>query len=764
MTDHYKPVVLCVLDGWGIDDSKSNKYNAIGQARTPCWDFLLKNFPNSRLLTSGSAVGLPDGQMGNSEVGHMTIGSGRIILQDLLRINKSISDGSLAQHSYLQALVKDYKNSDHAVHLFGLCSDGGVHSHIDHLIFLIEFLNQNNIKVKLHLFLDGRDVAPNSSGIFLKKIQDVVKQSKNVQIASIAGRFYAMDRDNKWDRTELSYKAIVEAKADKITNIEDYIAGQYDKGIFDEFIPPVIIDDYQGIKDNDSVIFSNFRSDRIRQLAKSILFSKFDHFKKKNIKLKHKLGMTHYSKELNKYLKVLFPEQNLENNLGQIVSVSGKKQLRIAETEKYAHVTFFFNGGVEEAYSGEDRVLVPSPNVRTYDLQPEMSSYLLTEELIKAIESKKYDLIIINYASGDMVGHSGNMEAAIKAAEVIDDCLSKIYKVIKATNSMLMITADHGNLEHMFDEKNQLPHTSHTTNPVPFVVVANNLCKTKKSLPEGNLSDVAPTVLDVLGLETPQEMTGKSLVKNIKIKKESFFDNCMSIFLALLIALLIRTIIFEPYSIPSGSMKPNFLVGDYLFVSKYRYGFSNTSILFEPDLIEDRILDIHKPQRGDVVVFKPDHSYYSNMLDRLLGVNYIKRLIGLPGDKVQVKEGVVYINGERIERKEDGVFVDTDGSVLKKYVETLPDGKSYAVLEESDDNAWDNTGVYVVPEGHYFFMGDNRDHSIDSRFLKGPIGFVPYDKIIGKAEIVIFSNPRSILDIFRFPFAFNKDRFFVLVN
>lgn len=762
MSDHYKSVVLCILDGWGINPD--SQYNAIKQAKTPSWNFFLQNFPHTELLTSGEAVGLPHGQMGNSEVGHMTIGSGRIILQDLLRINQSIKNESLTQHPSLLKLIKDHQKSKKAIHLLGLCSDGGVHSHINHLLFLAKYLSENELKVRLHLFLDGRDVTPSSAAEYLNQIDNLTTSSRNIEIASISGRFYAMDRDNRWERTELAYKAIAEASAPKFSNWQKYLEHQYKNNISDEFAIPGIMENYHGIEENDSILFFNFRSDRIRQLAKSILFSKFDHFKSKALKLKHKIGMTHYSNELSKTLTVLFPEQKITNNLGEILSLNNKRQLRLAETEKYAHVTFFFNGGMEENYPGEDRILVPSPNVRTYDLQPEMSSHQVTDELVKAIKSGKYDLIVVNYANADMVGHSGKMDAAIKAVEAIDHCLEKIYQATKETESLLLISSDHGNIESMFNQENNTYHTSHTTNPVPLIIIANELFQKKLSLPKGDLSDIAPTILDAMNINKPNEMTGKSMLAKEDNKTASFFENVMSILWALLIALLIRTIIFEPYSIPSGSMKPNFLVGDYLFVSKFQYGLSNTSILFEPNLIKKRILEFKQPERGEVIVFKPEHKHYNGLSDRILGINYIKRLIGLPGDEIQVKEGIVYINGKMLERKRAGTFTDTDGSVLKKYIETMPNGVSYEILEESDDNPWDNTGIYKVPAGHYFFMGDNRDHSIDSRFTSGPIGFVPYDKLVGRAEMIVFSNKESIINISRFPFSFIPGRFFIMVK
>lgn len=509
MTEKYKPIVLCILDGWGINKDPNSKYNAIKQARTPCWDFLLDNFPHTELFTSGEDVGLPHGQMGNSEVGHMTIGSGRVIFQDLLRINQSINNSSLEDHPTLKQLIQDHQRNNKSVHLLGLCSNGGVHSHIDHIIYLSKLLSKNNIQVRLHLFLDGRDAPPSSAPTFLKQIEEL--SNKNIKISTISGRFYAMDRDSRWERCELAYKAIAEGVGNKISNWKDYLDSQYQNNIYDEFIVPAAMDDYQGIEENDSLIFTNFRSDRIRQLAQSLLLPKFSKFSKKNINLSHQIGMTDYSTELSKTLKSLFSEQIIENNLGQLVSSNNKKQLRIAETEKYAHVTFFFNGGREENYPGEDRILVPSPNVHTYDLQPEMSAYLVTKELTKAIKSDQYDLIIVNYANTDMVGHSGKMDAAIKAVETIDSCLNEIYKTIKQTDGMLMITSDHGNVEQMFNPKDKVPHTSHTTNPVPLVMVANDLNKNKVSINKGNLSDIAPSILKAMNITKPIEMTGTPL-------------------------------------------------------------------------------------------------------------------------------------------------------------------------------------------------------------------------------------------------------------
>ena len=496
MNNNNNPIILCILDGWGIGRKQDAKYDAIKQASLPCWNYLLKEFPHTELVTSGEAVGLPSGQMGNSEVGHMTIGSGRVIFQDLVRINEAIAGGELAKHPDLNKLIAHHLKHNKAVHLFGLCSDGGVHSHIDHLEFLANLLDNQGIRVKLHLFLDGRDVAPRSAEKYLNRF----KQG----IATISGRFYAMDRDDRLERTQMAYQAIAKAHGNKADNWQVYLKEQYEQNISDEFVVPVILNNYQGIEDGDSLLFTNFRSDRIKQLVHSLLTDKY--------KLAYKIGMTHYSDELSQQLTCLFSEQRINNSLAEVISKNHKKQLRIAETEKYAHVTFFFNGGKEDLYPNEDRILVPSPKVRTYDLKPEMSAVEVTEKLIEAINSKKYDLIVVNYANGDMVGHSGKIEAAIKAVESIDNCLNQLYQATKQNDGILIITADHGNVECMFDQEHDNFHTAHTNNPVPFIIVKNDLFQSKIKLSPGNLSDVAPTILKIMHIKQPSEMTGKSLI------------------------------------------------------------------------------------------------------------------------------------------------------------------------------------------------------------------------------------------------------------
>ncbi len=504
MSDSYKPVVLCILDGWGIGDSKDESCDAIKQAHTPYWNYLLKSFPHSKLSTSGEDVGLPKGQMGNSEVGHMTIGSGRVVYQDLVRINHAIQTGELKNNKALQELISYHIITGKSVHLLGLCSDGGVHSHIDHIIFIAKLLSAKNISVKLHLFLDGRDVSPESAALYLKQVDSLISEFKNIKISTVSGRFYAMDRDSRLDRTELSFRAIAKAEGIKIDNWQDYLESQYSQNISDEFFLPASFKDYTGIHPGDSLLFANFRSDRIRQLVQKLLESYED--------LEFKIGMTHYSSDLDKVLTSLFLPQYIHNGLGEVISLYQKKQLRASETEKYAHVTFFFNGGREEPYLGEDRILVPSPKVKTYDLLPEMASLRLTDELVEAIALQKYDLIIVNYANADMVGHSGKLDKAIEAVEAIDKVLAKLHKAISHVDGILLITADHGNIECMFDKVNNVPHTSHTTNPVPFLLVANDLCQSGISLKDGNLSDIAPTILRIMNIKQPIEMTGSSLL------------------------------------------------------------------------------------------------------------------------------------------------------------------------------------------------------------------------------------------------------------
>lgn len=505
-----KPVLLCILDGWGIGND-SDLSNAIARASTPNYDRFLKKYPNSKIETSGPHVGLPAGQIGNSEVGHMTIGAGRVIFQDLPRINNAINEDRIDQKIQITNLIKKLKESGKDCHLVGLLSDGGVHCHIDHIIAIARILLKNHIKVILHIFLDGRDVEQRSALKYIERIDGLRKEydsfqvfdkaKERIKVATISGRYYAMDRDNNWDRIKLATDAIISAKANKFDNGVTLIQKAYDSGITDEFIKPAVIDDYTGVKDGDGLVICNFRADRIRQIAKAFLDSgKFD----------QRLSMVEYSKDLNDHYQAIFPPIEVNNSLGEVLSKQKLSQLRIAETEKYAHVTFFFSCGLEQEFEGESRILIKSPQVATYDLKPEMSAVEVGEELVKAINSDQFDFIVVNYANADMVGHSGNIIPAIKACEVIDKQLGNLEEAILKQGGVMLITADHGNIEMMIDNKDN-PHTSHTLNPVPLIIIGDN--KISK-LSSGCLSDVAPTILGILGIDIPEEMTGKNLIRN----------------------------------------------------------------------------------------------------------------------------------------------------------------------------------------------------------------------------------------------------------
>jgi 2,3-bisphosphoglycerate-independent phosphoglycerate mutase len=489
-----KPILLCILDGWGIGD-ETDSNNAIARANLPNYQRFFKTYPHSQLETSGLAVGLPEGQMGNSEVGHMTIGAGRVIFQDLPRINNAIKDGSLAKNPKLQKLISDLKASGKPCHLMGLLSDGGVHSHINHIIFLAEFLAKNGVKVFLHAFLDGRDVAQKSALKYLE-------QCKNIKIATVSGRYYAMDRDKNWDRVKLATNAIIFAEGEKFSDVISSVKNSYDNNITDEFVKPCVIAEYSGIKDGDALLFCNFRADRAREISEKLF---------ENANFSSAFSLTEYSEKLNNFYEILFPAVEVKNSLPEILSTRGLTQLRIAETEKYAHVTFFFSCGVEKELQGEERILVKSPAVATYDLKPEMSANEVGEKLRQAITSEKFDFIIVNYANPDMVGHSGLLDPSIKACEAIDAQLGLLEKIILEKNGVMLISADHGNIECMLDE-NHHPHTSHTTNPVPFILIGKNVSGLQ--LTNGALNDIAPTVLHLLQIDQPREMDGKSLIKN----------------------------------------------------------------------------------------------------------------------------------------------------------------------------------------------------------------------------------------------------------
>ncbi|MEX0582357.1 MAG: 2,3-bisphosphoglycerate-independent phosphoglycerate mutase [Sneathiella sp.] len=504
-----RPVMLCILDGWG--HSETTVDNAIAAGNTPNWDQMLATRPHSLLGTSGADVGLPDGQMGNSEVGHMTIGGGRVILQDLPRINHEIETGALSQNSELLDVIAKLKATSGSCHIAGLLSPGGVHSHQHHLVALAKIMDEAGIPVHIHGFMDGRDTPPKSGAGYVNDIVSKLHRLNKCRIATLVGRYFAMDRDTNWDRVEQAYNAIFDGIGTTFTDAVGTLEAAYTAGETDEFITPRIAEGYNGIKDGDAFIMANFRADRARELLTAITDKAFDGFARKNRpQFAAVKGMVEYSAALAEAVPALFPPVDVRKTLGEVVAASGKTQLRIAETEKYAHVTFFLNGGEERIYEGEERLLVPSPKVATYDLKPEMSAFEVRDKLVEAIQSGKFDLIVVNFANPDMVGHTGVMEAAIEAVEVIDDCIGKLSEAIEAAGGVMMITADHGNIEVMRDPDTNAPYTSHTTNLVPFVMAVGG---DDANVSDGTLADLAPTILELMNLEIPSEMTGKSLVQ-----------------------------------------------------------------------------------------------------------------------------------------------------------------------------------------------------------------------------------------------------------
>ena len=509
-----KQHILIIMDGVGLSDEEEG--NAFKQAKTPNLDRLINEYPNASLDCKGLAVGLPVGQMGNSEVGHMSIGAGRVIYQDLTLITKEIEEGKFFKNEALNEAIEHVKKNNSSLHLMGLLSDGGVHSHIEHLFALLKLAKDNDISnVYVHAFMDGRDTPPTSGMDYLKALEEKEKELGIGKIATISGRYYAMDRDNRWEREALAYNAMVFGEGNKFKTVQKAIENSYEAQEFDEFVKPIVITDEEGIcigriKDNDAVIFFNFRPDRAREITRALTDDEFEHIDRRNGKIQNLkfITMTEYDETI-KNVVVAYKKPAIINTLGEYVSKKGKTQLRIAETEKYAHVTFFFNGGEEKTYNGEDRILVPSPKVPTYDEKPEMSAYEITDKVLEAIESEKYDMIIMNYANGDMVGHTGNMEKTVLAVEAVDECVGKVIKLIEEKGGEAIITADHGNCEQMIDLKTGEPVTSHTTNKVPVIVVSKRV----KSIESGTLTDLAPTMLELMGLEKPVEMTGKAIIR-----------------------------------------------------------------------------------------------------------------------------------------------------------------------------------------------------------------------------------------------------------
>lgn len=513
-----KPITaLLILDGFGYRKEKEgNAIKTDGVANIKAlWD----SYPHTLLQASGMDVGLPAGQMGNSEVGHLNIGAGRIVYQEFTRISKSIDDGEFFQNPAFLGAVENCKKHDSALHLMGLCSDGGVHSHLTHLYALLKLAKDHGLeKVYVHCFMDGRDVPPTSGKGYVEQVDAKLKELGVGRIATVMGRYYAMDRDNRFERVEKAYAALTYGEGLTASSAAEAMQQSYDAGVTDEFVvPTVVLTDGKPtatIQAQDSVIFYNFRPDRARQISRAYIFEDFDGFERKNGFFPlYYVSMTQYDKTFEGHLQIAFKPQSMHNTLGEYLAKMGKTQLRIAETEKYAHVTFFFNGGVEAPNEGEDRALIASPKVATYDLKPEMSAYEVTDEAVRRIESGKYDVMILNFANCDMVGHTGVMDAAVAAVHAVDSCVRMVVEAIQKTGGRCIITADHGNAEYMWDEKAQVPFTAHTTNPVPCILVDDSR-KSVELREGGRLCDLAPTLLDLMELPVPQEMTGKTLIKS----------------------------------------------------------------------------------------------------------------------------------------------------------------------------------------------------------------------------------------------------------
>jgi 2,3-bisphosphoglycerate-independent phosphoglycerate mutase len=501
-----RPVMLVVLDGWGWREDSAD--NAVRQAKTPTFDRLWANGPHAFLRTDGREVGLPPGQMGNSEVGHMNIGAGRVVQQDLQRIGDAVASGEIEKAPALTKLIAALKKSGGTCHLIGLVSPGGVHSHQDHAVALAHILAKAGVPTVAHAITDGRDTPPQSAGDDLKRFTAALP--KSIPVVTVIGRYYAMDRDKRWDRVQKAYDAIVEAEGAKFPDAQAAIKDAYANKKFDEFILPAVIGGYRGVKDGDGVLCFNFRSDRVREIPAAMLDPDFSSFpRKRSIKFAAAAGMAEYSDTLNKLMDAIFQPQSFPHILGEVVADAGRTQLRMAETEKYPHVTYFLNDGREEPYQGEDRIMVPSPKIATYDMQPEMSAPELTAKAVEAIGSGKYDMIVLNFANPDMVGHTGSLPAAIKAVEAADIGLGKIADAVEKQGGALIVTADHGNCELMRDPATGGPHTSHTTNPVPVLLSGGGGAR----LADGRLADIAPTMLELMELPQPKEMTGKSLLR-----------------------------------------------------------------------------------------------------------------------------------------------------------------------------------------------------------------------------------------------------------
>jgi 2,3-bisphosphoglycerate-independent phosphoglycerate mutase len=505
-----RPLILCILDGWGERGGAAD--NAIETAHMPVWHRLTARWPHAQLQASEHYVGLPDGQMGNSEVGHTNLGAGRLVMQDLPRIDAAIAAGEPAQMPALRDFIARLKETGGTAHVLGLLSPGGVHSHQRQIAAFARILAEAGVPVAIHALLDGRDTPPKAALSDLKDFQSDLADLDNQKIATVIGRYYAMDRDKRWDRVENAYRAIVDRVGDTAADAASAVEAAYRRGETDEFVQPAAIGGYRGMRDGDGLLIANFRADRVREIAGALLDPDFSGFaRQRRIGFAAALGLVEYASELNRFLETLFPPEDLADTLGEVLAKAGLRQLRIAETEKYAHVTFFFNGGRETLFPGEERILVPSPKVATYDLQPEMSAIEVTDRVVEAIEAGRFDMIVLNYANADMVGHTGRLDAAVKAVETIDKCLGRVAAAVEKSGGTLVVTADHGNAETMRDPETGEPHTAHTLNPVPFLVV--NPPAAVACLEGGCLADVAPTLLAILDLDQPLAMTGHSLIR-----------------------------------------------------------------------------------------------------------------------------------------------------------------------------------------------------------------------------------------------------------
>ena len=501
-----RPVMLAILDGWGWREELAD--NAVRQAETPTFDWLWDEMPHALLNTSGRDVGLPDGQMGNSEVGHLNIGAGRVVMQELPRIAHAIETGAIAQTPALLSLIAALQRSGGVCHLVGLVSNGGVHAHTDHAVALAWALARAGLTIRVHACMDGRDTAPRSGAGFLAEL--CRKLPAGASVVTVCGRYYAMDRDRRWDRVARAYAAIADGQGYSYADAASAVDAGYNADVTDEFIVPSVVDGYRGMRDGDGLLCFNFRADRVRELLAALLDPGFDGFpRSRRPAFAAAAGMTRYGDALAPLMDALFPPQSMHHLLGQVVAAAGRRQLRMAETEKYPHVTYFLNGGEEPPLAGEDRIMIPSPKVATYDLQPEMSAPELTDRAVGAIESGRYDLIVLNYANADMVGHSGVMEAAVRAVEAVDAGLGRVAEAIEAVGGALLVIADHGNCETMRDPLTGGPHTAHTTNRVPVMLLGVD----GERIADGRLADVAPTLLQIMGIAQPAEMTGRSLLR-----------------------------------------------------------------------------------------------------------------------------------------------------------------------------------------------------------------------------------------------------------